>query len=311
MPRALSTIVLLGLLLATAAAFALTEHLKLIKSPIYAPVVTKKFSPVCHCATDKAKIKFKLRHPDSVTVTIVSRGQVVDTVATDAKIQKGVFVTFPWDGRTTTGVATEGSVYQPQVELTNDHRTILMPNKITIDTTPPKVLSASDGDGILITGGRHGIRLRYTFSEKAHASVYLGGRRVILGRPSRPSAKVKWNGKVGGKALAPGRYVLEVAAVDIAGNETPPAERKRLVVQIRYIALGETSIHVAPRARFTVKVRTGAPQYTWKFSGAHGTGKPGKKKLLHLHAPARHGRYRLVVSEHGHSTTAIVVVGKT
>ena len=307
MQRALSTVVLLGLLLASAGAFALTEHLKLIKSPIYAPLVTKKFSPVCHCATDKAKIKFKLRHPDSVTVTIVSRGQVVDTVATDAKMQKGVFVTFPWDGRTTTGVATEGSVYQPQVELTNDHRTILMPNKITIDTTPPKVLSASAGDGIFIRGGNHSLPIQYTFNEKAHAAVYVGGRRVILSNSSRLSRKVNWNGKVDGKALRPGRYVIEVAAVDIAGNETPPAERKRLVVRIRFITLDETSIHVAAGARFTVKVRTAAPRYTWKFSGAHGT---EEKRLLHLRAPARRGRYRLVVSEHGHATTAIVIVGK-
>ena len=90
MQRVLSTVVLLGLLLASAAAFAITEHLKLIKSPIYATQVTnergrplKVFSPVCHCTTDKAVISFKLRHPDSVTVTIVdSHGDVVDTVAT-------------------------------------------------------------------------------------------------------------------------------------------------------------------------------------------------------------------------------------
>jgi len=306
--RALSTTVLLGLLLATAGAFALTEHLKLIKSPIYGPEVTKTFSPVCHCATDKADITFKLRHPDSVTVTIVAGGHVVDTVATGAKMQKGVPVTFRWDGRTTTGVAREGSVYQPQVELSNDHRTILMPNKITIDTSSPKVLSASAGSGIFIRGSDHALPVQYTFSEKAHAVVYVGGRRVILGRTTRLSDKVNWNGKVGGKALRPGRYVLEVGGIDIAGNETPPAERKRLVVRIRFIALGETSIRVAPRARFAVKVRTGAPQYTWKFSGAHGT---GKKKLLHLRAPARRGRYRLVVSEHGHATTATVIVGKT
>jgi len=307
LPRALSTIVLLGLLLATAGAFALTEHLKLIKSPIYAPLVTKKFSPVCHCATDKAKIKFKLRHSELVTVTIVdSGGHVVDTVATRRSEQKGS-VTFLWDGRTTTGVAADGSVYQPQIELSNERRTILMPNKIVIDTTPPKVLSASAGDGIFIRGGQHSLPLQYTFSEKAHALVYVGGRRVIFGNASRLSDKVNWNGKVGGRALRPGRYVLEVAAVDIAGNETPPAERKRLVVRIRFIALDESSIHVAAGARFAVQVRTDAPQYTWKFSGAHGS---EKKRLLHLRAPARRGRYRLVVSEDGHSTTAIVIVGE-
>src|SRR5205085_6971611 len=136
--------------------------------------------------------------------------------------------------------------------------------------------------GMLIAGGHHGIRIRYDFGEKAHVSVYLRGRRVIKGRPIRPRDKVKWNGTVGGKTLPPGRYVLEVAAVDAAGNETPPAGRKRIVVRIRYIDVGDSSVHVRPGASFTVKVRTAAPQYTWRFSGAHGTGKPGKKKLLHL-----------------------------
>jgi hypothetical protein len=303
--RVLSTVVLLGLLLASAAAFVITEHLKLIKSPVYATHVTKRFSPVCQCATDTAEISFKLRHPDSVTVTIVdSGGNVVDLLGTREE-QKGA-VTFYWNGLTKTGVAPDGSVYHPQIELSHDHRTILMPNKITIDTSPPQVLSASDGDGIVIRHGHHSVGIRYSFSEKAHAAVYLGGRRIILGRRSRPQDKVKWSGKADGKTLPPGRYVLEVGAVDIVGNETPPAGRKRLVVWIRSIALGETSIHVAPRARFTASVWTGAPQYTWKFAGARGT---AEKKLLRLRAPAGRGRYRLVVSEHGYSASANVIVG--
>lgn len=308
MPRALSTIVLLGLLAATAAAFAITEHLKLIKSPIYGPQVTKRFSPVCGCATDKAEISFKLRHSDSVTVTIVdSGGKVVDTLARGTSVQKNTLTTFRWNGHTTSGVAENGKTYQPQVELTNDHRTILMPNQILVDTSPPKVLSASDGTGLLIVGGRHGVAIRYAFSEKAHASVYLGGRRIVLGRRIRAKDKIKWNGKLGGKPIRPGRYVLEVGAVDLAGNETPPAERRSLVVLVRYIALSETSIHVAPGAPFGVQVRAGAQQYTWRFAGTHGT---GKKASLHLRAPARRGHYRLIVTEHGHAAAALVIVGK-
>lgn len=301
---------LLGLLLASAAAFAITEHLKLIKSPIYAPNVPKTFSPVCHCPAAKAKISFELRHPDSVTVTIVdSHGDVVDTVRKDVSEPKNTVVTFRWDGRTTDGVAPNGSVFRPQVELANERRTILMPSKITIDTSAPKVLSASDDGGILVSGGSHGIAIHYVFGEKARAAVYLGSRRVVLGRRRQPTGKVKWSGKAkaGGKTLPAGRYVLEVAAVDLAGNVTPPNGRKRIVVLIRPIVLSDSTIHVAPGARFTVKVGTGAPHYRWRFAGAHGT---GKKKLLHLRAPAHRGRYRLVVSEHRHAATALVIVGR-
>jgi hypothetical protein len=302
--RVLTTVVLLGLLLATAAAFAITEHLKLIKSDLYEPKVSKTFSPVCHCP---AEISFKLRRPDSVTVTIVdSNRNVVDTLPT-RNVPKNALVTFRWNGDTSAGVATDGSVYQPRVALANDRHTILMPNKITADTVAPRVVSASAGGGLLITRGSHGVTIHYDLSEKAHAAVYLGDRLLVRGRPSRPNGSVKWNGKAAGKTLPPGRYVLKVGAVDLAGNETPPAERKRIVVRIRDIALSESSIHVAPRARFSVTVRTGAPHYAWRFAGAHGT---EEKKSLRLRAPKRAGRYRLVVREHGHATTAIVTVGK-
>ncbi|HEY2353667.1 MAG TPA: hypothetical protein VGH79_02045 [Gaiellaceae bacterium] len=308
MQRVLTTVVILGLLLASAAAFAITEHLKLIKSPIYDPQVAKVFSPVCHCPTDKASISFKLRHPDSVTVTIVGSGRnEVDTIATDVGEPKGKLVTFYWDGNTTNGLATNGSKYQPKVHLANARRTILMPNKIEVDTSPPAVVSASTTSGNLIRGSGHPVVIRYVFPESAYASVYIDGHRVLLSRQRRKSDEVKWNGKAGGKLLPAGRYVLDVAAVDRAGNETPPAERKPVVVVIRDIALGALPTRVAPGKKFTVTVRTRAPKYTWRFAGKHGS---GKSKQLSLRAPAHRGRYRLVVTENGRATTAIVTVGK-
>ena len=308
MQRVLSTVVLLGLLLATAVAFAITEHLKLIKSPVYATDVTKVFSPVCGCATDQAHITFSLRNSDSITVTIVdSSGHEVDTLATDQSAQRGA-VTFHWDGRTDSGaLAPDAASYQPQIELKNARSTILMPNTIAVDTTAPTVVSASDGDGLLITGGHNAVAIEYVFSGRARASVYVGGRRVVLGRAQQPRGQVKWKGKRLGQALPPGRYVLEVAAVDIAGNETPRDGLKPVVVQIRPLALGETVIHVTPGARFTVGVHTGATTYTWRLAGKHGS---GTKKLLHLRAPSKRGRYRLVVSEHRYSASATVIVGK-
>lgn len=298
MQRALSTVFLLGLLAATAGAFALTEHLKLVKSPVYATRVTREFSPVCHCATGTATIKFSLRRADSLTVSIVdSGGHVIDTIAT-AQSERVGKLSFSWDGRTSSGGVAADGKYQPQVALAADHRTILMPNFIAVDTQAPTVVSA-DAVGNLTVGGH--LRIKYTVSEKAHAVVYVRGQRVVLGRPIRTRAEVKWGGTAGKKALPPGRYVLEVGAVDTAGNETPPAARKQVVVQIRPVA----SIRVAAGASFTVKAGSG--RYTWRFAGAHGTGQSAR---LHLRAPSRRGRYRLVISERGHSKTLLVIVGK-
>ncbi len=295
---------LLGLLAATAGAFALTEHLKLIKSPVYATKVTREFSPVCNCPTDTATIAFKLRRADSLTVSIVdSHGKIIDTVA-NAQSERVGKVSFAWDGRTSSGGVAPSGKYEPRVTLSADHRTILMPNFIAVDTDAPQVLSVSAGRGSLTVGGH--ILISYVVSEKAHAAVYLRGRRVILGRAIRPSADVKWRGTAEKKRLPPGRYVLEVGAVDTAGNETPAAQRKPVTVLIRAVP----PIRVAAGASFTVHVRAGG-RYTWRLGRAHGT---GKGPLLHVRAPLRRGRYRLVIAANGNAKrltrTRVVIVGR-
>jgi hypothetical protein len=60
-------------------------------------------------------------------------------------------------------------------------------------------------------------------------------------------------------------------------------------------------------ARFTVGVATAAPKYAWRLAGKHGT---GRGKVLRLRAPSRRGKYRLVVKEGHHATSAIVNVGR-
>src|SRR5206468_6161428 len=59
------------LLVATAAAFALTERLKLVKSPIYGTVISPVFSPTCRCELSTATVSLKFRRRDSVTVTVM------------------------------------------------------------------------------------------------------------------------------------------------------------------------------------------------------------------------------------------------
>ena len=161
---------------------------------------------------------------------------------------EGRLVTFRWDGRTTTGVAPNGSVYQPQVKLANDRRTILMPNKITIDTSPPKVLSASDGAGILIAGGHHGVAIRYTFGEKAHASVYVGGRRVVLGRrePAERQGQVERQGRREDAAAGPLRARGRAQSTSPGTRRRPPSGSASSSGSATSPS-ARRSIHVAPR----------------------------------------------------------------
>ncbi len=307
MQRVLSTVTLLGLLVATAAAFAITEHLKLIKSPIFGTQVTKAFSPVCHCAGAKAQISVKLRHSDRLTVTIVDPSRhTVAVLASNVHEPKGR-ATFWWNGRTANGLARTGS-FQPEIALANARRTILLPNVIHVITTVPKVLGVDAGRGILVPGGKRTIAIHYTLSEEAHAVVYLGGRRIIRGRPSPTHGVLHWNGIRQGQILPTGRYVLSIGALDIAGNATPAGERRTVVIRLRAIALSQTRFDVRPGARVRVGVSTRAGKYTWKLHGKQGT---GRGATLRLRAPARRGRYRLLVTENGHSASALVVVGRS
>ena len=89
-----------ALLVATSAAFVVTEKLKLTRNPIVGPTVDKVFSPVCHCATDSAVIRFRLRRADRVSVGIVDGdGDVVRELARNRPQPKQVPTSYVWDGR--------------------------------------------------------------------------------------------------------------------------------------------------------------------------------------------------------------------
>ena len=306
MQRVLTTVTLLGLLVATAAAFAITEHLKLIRSPVYGTLVSKELSPVCHCSESTATIRFRLRHPNRVTVTIVdSAGHTVATLASDAPRPARQADPFPWDGRTDAGRRAPDGVYKPRVYLANGRRTIGLPNRIVLDTQAPKVLSASSAKPVLFAAPGRTVAIKYSFGEQAHAVVYLGRHRIIRGHPTRMRDKVKWSGALDGRPVRAGTYVLSVAAVDAAGNETPPGARKKVTVVVRYIEISPGHLTVRAGRRFRARVETAAARYTWRLGHRHGA---RRGKLLRLRAPTTPGRYRLVVTEDGHYATAVVRV---
>jgi flagellar hook assembly protein FlgD len=305
--RVLTTVTLLGLLVATAAAFAITEHLKLIKSPVYGTLVTKIFSPTCHCSTATAAVRIRLRHPDQVTVTIVdSHHHPVDTVVSGFHMKARQAHSFLWDGRTSSGQLALDGVYYPWVHLAHaSHSTFKFINRITLDTKIPSVLSASGEKAVLFAGPGRSVAIRYTLSEPAHAVVLMGNRQLVVGRPTKTHNRIKWAGTIGGQPVQEGTYVLSIAARDDAGNETPQSARKHVTVVVRYIELAPGRLAVRAGKRLTVRVETDASRYKWHLGRQRGL---RRGRLLHLHAPTTPGTYRLVVTERGHSATALVRV---
>jgi FlgD Ig-like domain len=315
--RVLTTVTLLGLLVATAAAFAITEHLKMIKSPLSAALLSERrgrevpsghvlIGPRCNCPTSTATLRVKLRHSGPVTVTILdSSDHTVRTIASHVHVQAKTEKLFVWDGRTDTGSVAPDGIYHPSVQLPRHKYNFT--NNIILDAKPPEVISATavKRKPVLFPGPGRTVAIRYVFSEPAHAVVYLGDQQIIVSHVTRMHDKVKWAGTLGGRSLPAGRYVLSIGARDLAGNETPAAKRVDVPVVVSYVQLSPEQLTVRGGSRLAVHVKTAAKRYTWRLGQRHGS---HRGKVLHLRAPTTPGTYRLVVTENGHATTAVVRV---
>jgi hypothetical protein len=298
----------LGLLGGTAAAFAITEGLKLEKSPIARTHVTNKvFSPVCGCERDKTLIDFRLRHADTVTATIVTaQGDVVATLA-DHYFRRGT-AKLRWNGRDDSGSVVPDGKYRLRVHLAKRHQTITLPNTIRVDTAAP-VITLRRIRPLVISPNHDGraeyASISFRVSTPARPLLYVDGKPAGRGRIERAGGALHWFGKVQGRRYPAGVYQLSLRAEDPAGNvsqQTPP-----VAVRIRFLALGRTVVRVPAGKRFSVGVSADSKLVHWLLHGRTGRDSPG---TLRLRAPKRPGRYRLFVTAVGHSQTAVVIVTK-
>jgi len=307
--RLVSTLLVLGLLGGTAAAFAVTEHLKLVRSPIFRTQVDNKvFSPVCRCSTEKARIHFALRRADRVTISIEdSDGRIVRTIVAGHPVRRGGFGRY-WDGRDDSGAVVADGVYKPRVHLAHQHRTIVLPNPIQVDTKPPRVTVVSWlPRGRVLSPDRNflheRLEVRYRLSEPAHVVLYVGGKRRYRSRSQQLTGIARWFGYVNGRGVRAGPYRVTLAARDIAGNLS---RRVRVgTVFVRYVRLPHSVYRVPAGTRFGTHVLTDSPRVRWRLGKRSGTG----RDRLVLRAPKQPGRYRLTVGVGDHQATAIVVVG--
>jgi hypothetical protein len=299
--RHLRTILVLLLLAGTAAAFVVTEDLKLEPDPIARPRITPTFSPTCRCEQQTAQISFRLRREDRLTLTIADdEGTVVRTLLRNARYGRGNH-RFGWDGRDERGEVVAEGTYRPRVELAALDRVIDFPREIRVDTTPatievtrltPRVISP-DGDR-----RADALVVRYDVSEPAQAQLLVEGRREVRTRV-RGDGTMRWSPR-GRKR---GSYSVSVSTVDAAGNRSRP--RGPFPVRIRYVDIAAELIRARPRAGFSIRVSTDARRYAWSLGRRRGS---ARVRTLRLRAPARPGRYALVVEVAGREDSAVVVV---
>jgi hypothetical protein len=303
LPQILIVLALLG---ASAAAFAVTERLKLERSPITGTRVDRVFSPVCECARDIAEISFVLRRPRSVTVDLLDGdGDRVRRLVRDREEPRGR-LSYTWDGRDDADRIVEDGVYRPRVLLEEHGRTIVLPNPIRVDTKPPRIrlirvfprVFSPDGDG-----RKDRLATRYEIDELARAMMLVDGRRRVLGKFRSTEGRLVWFGRVDGRPVPPGIYEIRLRAFDRAGNRS--SSRRVVPVRVRYVSLARDRIEVVAGRRFSARVSTDALTYRWVFAGNRGI---ARRRVLVLRAPETPGEYRVYVSVRGRADSAEVVV---
>jgi hypothetical protein len=303
--RSASIALVAALLVATGAAFAYTERLKLTPSPILrTTVLNKVFSPVCDCDSDVAVVRFQLRKPDRIDVEIVE-GETVTRRLVQEAAQRGR-VEIVWDGRDDAGAVVPEGTYRARVRLLRGRRTITLPNPIRVDVTPPVVerfsvaprVFSPDGDGL-----RDAVVVRYRISEPARVALYVDGARQVLKRGTQAEGRIRWPGLVDGEPVGRGVVALRVGATDIAGNVGARSAEGRVVV--RFVALGRERIEAVAGRSFAVLVLSDARRVRWRLGERSGVVRPG---TLRLRAPALPGRYALVVTANGHADRSVVLV---
>jgi hypothetical protein len=300
--RIASTVLVVALLAATAAAFALTQGLKSQPSPIFGTDVDEVFSPVCGCDTRTAAIAFKLRENDRLDVAIVRGDEVVRTIERGRAYDRGL-VDIEWDGRDDAGRLLPEGEYLPRVHSRDERWTITLPNPILIDVTPPRLERVVPSRLVFSPDGDRRadrVTFRYRLNEPGRAMLLVDGKRRVL---TKSDDKLEWFGKVGGRALPAGTYIARVVASDPAGNVGERSKAFKIV--IRYVALGRDRISATAGARFAVRVSADARVVRWQLGGRGGVVRPG---TLRLRAPLQKGRFTLTVSANGHTARAAVFV---
>jgi hypothetical protein len=296
-----AAIVVAGLLIGSAAAFAYTEHVKLERSPVFRTRVGKLLGPNCRCQHRRIPVQFTLRKPDRLSVVIVdSDGKVVRTLLVPTPVRAGR-QRFGWDGRDDAGQVVPAGTYKPRLHLANEHRTIVMPNPIKVDTTAPTIALVSLVPRAFSPGRafrRNHVVIRWRASEPAQALLYVNGQLRVHRRPFVDRGTLPWLGT----GLPAGRYHLVLRAVDRTGNVSSGLPLG--VVRIHYVQVRPHVVQAKAGTKIGFRVIAAARIIHWRFGNRRGTTRAGLI-LLRVSKP---GRYRLVVSVDGHSAQALAIV---
>jgi hypothetical protein len=314
LPRLAFTALVLALIGGATAAFAITEALKLERSPVGKPRIREYFSPTCECRTSSARLIFRLRRADRVDAVVVDADERPVRTLAEGEERSAGKVVLRWDGRTDTGALAPDGAYRLRLHLADEGRTILVPDVFRVDTSAPtaELLSVSprtlspDGDG-----RRDSAALVVSLTETARPVVLVDGTPAVRGPAGEAGTmELAWAGSRDGEALPAGSYVVAVRARDRAGNVSPASSG--LTVRIRYVDLARKSYKARRGSVLRFRVSSDAELVRWQIvrrgrAVLSGRSEPGRV-VTRLPDRIRPGRYVLRAEANGHTARASLSV---
>jgi hypothetical protein len=218
---------------ATFGAFFLAQRLKHSPTVIQQVMVTPVFSPNQDGRFDRARINFKLKEADNVTVTVVDHaGDAVRTLAEDEHLPAYRPTRFTWDGRDGGGRLVPDGLYRTRVTLRREGRSIVVPGAFRKDTVAPsprvvsigpqrdrvarpELLPRADGRPARVTIAAPGHRIRVLLFRTSPGPAVAAMAPVPL--PDGATGWT-WDGTLDGRPAPAGTYLVVVESRDSAGN---------------------------------------------------------------------------------------------
>ncbi len=235
-----------ALVVATAAAFFITQHLK-VATPLLAGFprpVPAGINPVngtyCYDPALRKQVDYRrmsisfylLNQSDNVDVRVTDpRGAVVATLATGTFMPGGghpVRKQFTWDGREPNGRLAPDGEYYVKVHLVHQNRTVTIsdsagPIPFRVITSAPKPLVTHLTPRQIHASRPGPVRIAFTGNGSRLATVLIyrvdwGGAPALVKSFITGGHTAVWNGLIRKRPAAPGTYLVGLEVTDLACN---------------------------------------------------------------------------------------------
>lgn len=240
------------LVLATFTAFFVAQRLKQTDPLVYSVNVKRYVSPNDDGLRDRARLRFRTKKADRVTVEVIDRnGTVVRTLADNRQMEAGPH-RFQWNGRSAQigdepGAPVPDGAYRVRITMQDSGRTFVPDKYFVVDTEAPALTAEVEGGHTRsILQGRDTVRVKFAgveASRRVEFVVYrVRGQRTYAEPVSafistKGKAYGEWDQTVGsfrqredkcfGSVKETGRarpapvasYVIVARACDAAGNQ--------------------------------------------------------------------------------------------